>query len=116
MQSTRHDASLAALQASSGLPGQVLDVVVLTADAGLLATLREASGAEHAIWHAQSADAAVDLLVGGRCGILIADLGTLRGDAAGLLERLHAQFPELILLAPAAATRKARSPLCSAAV
>lgn len=61
--------------------------------------MREASSPEHAIWHAPSADAAVDYLVGGRCGILIADLGTLRGDAAGLLARLHAQFPELVLMA-----------------
>lgn len=98
MQSTRHDGNLAALHASS-LPGHVLDVVVLTSDGGLLATMREASSPEHAIWHAPSADAAVDYLVGGRCGILIADLGTLRGDAAGLLARLHAQFPELVLMA-----------------
>jgi TonB family protein len=99
VQRTRHDANLAALQASTGLPGHVVDVVIVTADPGLLATLREASGAEHAIWHAPSADTAVDLLVGGRCGILVGDLGTLRGDASALLERLNAQFPELILLA-----------------
>jgi TonB family protein len=99
VQSTRHDPSLAALQAGAGLPGHVLDVVVLTPDAGLLATLREAAGPEHAIWHAPSADSAVDLLVGGRCSILIGDLGALRGDAAALLDRLHAQFPELILMA-----------------
>jgi TonB family protein len=99
VQSTPHDANLAALQASTGLPGHVVDVVIVTGDAGLLATLREASGAELAIWHAPSADAAVDLLVGGRCGILIGDLGTLRSDASALLERLNAQFPELILLA-----------------
>ena len=99
MQSTRHDPSLAALQAGAGLPGHVLDVVVLTSDPGVLATLREAAGPEHAIWHAPSADNAVDLLVGGRCSILIADLGALRGDAAALLDRLHAQFPELILMA-----------------
>jgi TonB family protein len=99
VQSTRHDPNLAALHASTGLPGHVVDVVVLTADDGLLATLREASGPEHAIWHAPTADTAVDLLVGGRCGILIADLATLRGDAARLLERLHAQFPELVLIA-----------------
>jgi len=37
--------------------------------------------------------------VGGHCGILIADLQVLRTDAANLLERLQAQFPELILLA-----------------
>ncbi len=61
--------------------------------------MREASSPEHAIWHAPSADAAVDYLVGGRCGILVADLGTLRGDAAGLLARLHSQFPELVLMA-----------------
>jgi TonB family protein len=72
---------------------------VLTSDPGVLATLREAAGPEHAIWHAPSADNAVDLLVGGRCCILIADLGALRGDAAALLDRLHAQFPELILMA-----------------
>ena len=99
MQSTRHDPSLAALHAGAGLPGHVLDVVVLTSDPGVLATLREAAGPEHAIWHAPSADNAVDLLVGGRCSILIADLGALRGDAAALLDRLHAQFPELILMA-----------------
>jgi TonB family protein len=99
VQSTRHDPNLAALQAGAGLPGHVLDVVVLTSDPGVLATLREAAGPEHAIWHAPSADNAVDLLVGGRCSILIGDLGALRGDAAALLDRLHAQFPELILMA-----------------
>ena len=98
MQSTRHDANLAALQ-SSALPGHILDVIVLTSDGGLLATLRDASGPEHAIWHAPTADAAVDLLIGGRCGVLIADLGTLRSDAAALLSRLHSQFPELVLMA-----------------
>jgi TonB family protein len=99
VQSTRHDPNLAALQAGAGLPGHVLDVVVLSSDPGVLATLREAAGPEHAIWHAPSADNAVDLLVGGRCSILIADLGALRGDAFALLDRLHAQFPELILMA-----------------
>ena len=99
MHSTRHDPSLAALQAGAGLPGHVLDVVVLSSDPGVLATLREAAGPEHAIWQAPSADSAVDLLVGGRCSILIADLAALRGDSANLLDQLHSQFPELILMA-----------------
>lgn len=98
MHSTRHDSPLPSSSAGSA-PGQVLDVVVLTSDAGLLATLREAASAEHALWHAPSAEAAVDYLVGGRCGILVADLGTLRGDVASLLERLQTQFPELVLIA-----------------
>lgn len=93
------DSSLAALQAGATLAGRVLDVAVLTADAGLVATLREASGVEHAIWHAPAPDDAVDLLIGGRCAVLIADLGALRGDAAAFFDRLHAQFPELVLLA-----------------
>ncbi len=99
MQSIRHDPNLAALQASSGLAGHVIDVIVLTSDAGLLATLRDASASEHALWHAPSAEAAVDLLVGGRCNLLIADLDALHGDAATLLQRLCAQFPELVLMA-----------------
>jgi TonB family protein len=87
------------LQAGAGLPGHVLDVVVLSSDPSVLATLREAAGPEHAIWNAPSADNAVDLLVGGRCSILIADLSALRGDSANLLDQLHSQFPELILMA-----------------
>jgi TonB family protein len=96
---TRPDSSLTALRNTGARPGQVLDVVVLTADASLLGTLRETAGPEHALWHAPTADAAVDFLVGGRCSILIADLGTLRGDAASLLDRLQLQFPELLMMA-----------------
>jgi len=95
----RQDPAFAALQASDSLPGQAIDVVVLTTDVGLLTTLREASAAEHALWHAPSADAAVDCLVGGRCGILVADLDALRGDAVSFFQRLQAQFPELVLVA-----------------
>lgn len=98
MHSSSHDAKFGAV-ADSGLAPHVVDIVVLTTDGGLLATLREACGPQHAIWHAQTADACVDLLVGGRCGILIADLGTLRGDVASLLDRLHSQFPELVMIA-----------------
>lgn len=77
----------------------VVDVVVLSNDEKLLSTLREASSHHHALWHAASPDAAIELLVGGRCGILIADLALLRNDTLNLLERLQAQFPELIVLA-----------------
>ena len=99
MQGTRQDFVFTALQAGERLPGQILDIVLLTADTGLLATLREASTREHALWHAPSADAAVDHLVAGRCSILVVDLDALPEDAAVLLERLHAQFPELVMMA-----------------
>jgi TonB family protein len=77
----------------------IVDVILLTNDEKLLATLREASAPHHALWHAASADGAIELLLGGHCGILIADLALLHGDVLDLLERLQAQFPELIILA-----------------
>jgi len=98
MHSRRPDPSFIA-PAGASLAENPVDVVVLTTDAALLETLQEAVNPEHALWHARSADATVELLVGGHCGILIADLQVLRTDAARLLERLQAQFPELVLLA-----------------
>ncbi|HEY0938825.1 MAG TPA: TonB family protein [Steroidobacter sp.] len=99
MPSTRPEDFLSTVRTTAARPGQVLDVVVLSADANLLETLRSAAGSEHALWEAPSANAAVDHLVGGRCDVLIADLGTLGGDVSALIERLQAQFPELIFMA-----------------
>lgn len=99
MSSTASQDFLSTVRTTAARPGQVLDVVVLTADASLLETLRSAAGSEHALWEAPSANAAVDHLVGGRCDVLIADLGTLGGDVSSLIERLQAQFPELIFMA-----------------
>ena len=76
-----------------------VDVIVLTVDPALLATLREASESNHRISHAESAEAAVDLLVGGRCGLLIVDVAVVRGDVAELIDKLQAQFPEVLILA-----------------
>ena len=87
------------MRTTAARPGQVLDVVVLSSDVGLLEVLRDAAGSEHALWDAPSADSAVDHLVGGRCDVLIADLGSLRGDVVALIVRLQAQFPELIVMA-----------------
>ncbi len=94
-----HQDFLSTVRTTAARPGQVVDVVVLTSDASLLEALRSSAGSEHALWDAPSIDAAVDHLVGGRCDVLIADLGTLRGDVAALLDRLQAQFPELIFMA-----------------
>jgi TonB family protein len=109
--STRPGDFLSTVRTTAARPGQVVDVVVLTSDASLLETLRSSAGSEHALWEASSIETAVDYLVGGRCDVLIADLGTLRDDArakdrekshadvGALLERLQAQFPELIVMA-----------------
>jgi TonB family protein len=97
--STRPGDFLSTVRTTAARPGQLLDVVVLSSDAGLLEVLRDAAGSEHALWDAPSADSAVDHLVGGRCDVLIADLGSLRGDVAELIVRLQAQFPEVIVMA-----------------
>jgi TonB family protein len=97
--STRPDDFLNTVRTTAARPGQVIDVVVLSSDAGLLEALRSSAGSEHALWNVPSADAAIDYLVGGRCDVLILDLGSLHGDVAALLERLQAQFPELIFMA-----------------
>lgn len=99
MPSTRPEDFLSTVRTTAARPGQVLDVVVLTSDASLLETLRSAAGSEHAMWDAPSANAAVDYLVGGRCDVLIADLGTLGSDVSALVECLEVQFPELIFMA-----------------
>lgn len=99
MYSTKSEDFLATVRTTAARPGQVVDVVVLTTDASLLEALRSSAGSEHALWDVPSADAAVDYLVGGRCDVLIADLSSLRGNVSSLLERLQAQFPELIFMA-----------------
>jgi TonB family protein len=96
---TRPEDFLSTVRTTAARPGQVLDVVVLTSDATLLETLRSAAGSEHSLWDAPTADAAVDYLVGGRCDVLIADVGSLGEDVGALIERLAAQFPELIFMA-----------------
>jgi len=78
----------------------LIDVIVLTTDPALLATLREASGPSHQLLHAQSADAAVELLVNGHHGILILDVAVVgTRDVTNLVDKLQAQFPEILLLA-----------------
>ncbi|HEY6641675.1 TonB family protein [Povalibacter sp.] len=98
MQRRQRDATFGALSVAGTLSGDAVDLVVVSADEALIATL-QAAGASHTLWHAPSIEAAVDLLVGGHCGVLIADMELLRADAAASLERLQVQFPELVLLA-----------------
>jgi len=90
-------ASPDAQRAAATLPS--VDVVLLTNDLKLLATLREAASPHHQLSHADSLIAATEFLAGGHTGILLADLALLDSDPAGLLERLRVQFPDLIVLA-----------------
>ena len=99
MQRRQPDASSHALNAVGARSPETVDVVVLSVDDALLRTLQDTASATHEIWHAPTADAAVELLIGGHCAILIADLSVLQTDATALLEKLLVQFPEIVLLA-----------------
>jgi FixJ family two-component response regulator len=80
------------------VPGALLvDVVVLTADQELFQSARAAVGEQNPVWRARSADEAADLLITGRCGVLVIDTAAVstRGDT--LIEQIVEQFPDVIV-------------------
>jgi TonB family protein len=71
-------------------------VLLLSTDPALRAVLRTAIDESLTYRQVDSADEAVDLLMQGRCGVLIADLSLVRGE---LFASLREQFPDLALIA-----------------
>jgi FixJ family two-component response regulator len=98
------------------VPGAMLvDVVVLTADQELFQSAREAVGEQNPVWRARSADEAADLLITGRCGVLVIDMAAVstRGDT--LIEQIVEQFPDVIVcVAGTRADEPLLAPLISA--
>lgn len=99
MQRPRPEGKDSAARSRSDYATPHVDVIVLTVDPALLATLREASGPAHKLFHAESAEAAVDLLVGGHCGLFIVDVALVRRNVVELIDKLQTQFPEVLVLA-----------------
>jgi FixJ family two-component response regulator len=97
-------------------PGALLvDVVVLTADQELFQSARAAVGEQNPVWRARSADEAADLLITGRCGVLVIDMAAVstRGDT--LIEQIVEQFPDVIVcVAGTRADEPLLAPLISA--
>ncbi|MDH4166410.1 MAG: hypothetical protein OEV90_08360 [Gammaproteobacteria bacterium] len=80
------------------VPGAMLvDVVVLTADQELFQSAREAVGERNPVWRARSADEAADLLINGRCGVLLIDMASVSTGADTLVEQIVEQFPDVIV-------------------
>lgn len=99
MQRPRREGFDSAPRTRSRSDVDTVDVIVLTEDSALLATLQEAAGVGHEFHHAASIEASVELLLRGRCGILIIDAAIVGNELARLTEKLQAQFPEVVLLA-----------------
>jgi len=79
-------------------PGGPRPLIALTKDAALLATLKKVTEPAHQVWPAASE---LDLpagLMGHHAGVALIDSAAITTPIATLTQRLHAQFPELVLI------------------
>lgn len=74
-----------------------VDVVILTSDAELLAAARDAIGDHHRSSHARSAEEVADLLINGRCGVLLLDTASVSSRVDTLIEQIVDQFPDVVV-------------------
>jgi protein TonB len=79
-------------------PGLLVDVVVLTQDAPLFEAIRNAVGERCPAWRARSSEEAVEMLMLGRCGVLIVDMAAVSTQPASLIEQIHGQFPDVVVV------------------
>jgi len=75
----------------------LVDVVLLSADPHLFQALRDAVGERNPVWRARSAEEAANLLITGRCGVLVIDTATVSSRADTLIEQIVAQFPDVVV-------------------
>lgn len=80
------------------VPDAVLvDVVVLTEDHELFHSTKEAVGERNPVWRARTAEEAADLLITGRCGVLVVDTAAVSQQADTLIEQIVEQFPDVVV-------------------
>ena len=93
----------------------LVDVVVLTAGPELFQSAREAVGEQNPVWRARSAEEAADLLINGRCGVLVIDMAAVSTRADTLIEQIIEQFPDVVVcVAGSRADEPLLAPLISA--
>lgn len=92
-----HPQSLSEAGAASA-PALMVDVVVLTDNVGLFEATRHAVGERNPVWRARSAEESVDLLVSGRCGVLLVDMAAVTASPARLIEQIVDQFPDVVVV------------------
>jgi len=76
----------------------MVDVVVLSADVALFEAIRHAVGERNPVWRARSAEESVDLLLTGRCGVLLIDMSAVSAKPATLVEQIVDQFPDVVVV------------------
>lgn len=78
--------------------GVLVNVVVLTGDQPLYEAIRHSVGERNPVWRARSAEESVELLVTGRCGVLLIDMGAVSAEPATLIEQVVEQFPDVVVV------------------
>jgi len=76
----------------------MVDVVVLSGDLALYDAIRYSVGERNPVWRARSAAEAVDLLLTGRCGVLLVDLAAVSSQPSTLVEQIVDQFPDVVVV------------------
>ena len=76
----------------------MVDVVVLSGDVPLYEAIRLSVGERNPVWRARSAEEAVDLLMTGRCGVLLIDMAAVSTRPATLIEQVVDQFPDVVVV------------------
>ena len=83
--------------AASAYSGALVDVIVLSADLALFDAIRDAIGERNPVWRARSAEESVDLLITGRCGVLLVDLASVSTQPDTLIQQIVDQFPDVVV-------------------
>ncbi len=76
----------------------LVDVLVLSSDLLLFEATRAAIGERNPVWRARSAEEAVDLLLTGRCGVLLVDMAAMSTGPDTLIAQIVEQFPDVVVV------------------
>lgn len=79
-------------------PALMVDVVVLSGDLPLFQAIRDAVGERNPVWRARTAEESVDLLMTGRCGVLLIDMGAVSAQPGSLVQQITDQFPDVVVV------------------
>jgi protein TonB len=76
----------------------LVDVLVLSEDLLLFEAIRAAIGERNPVWRARSAEESVDLLITGRCGVLLVDMAAVTARPTTLITEIVEQFPDVVVV------------------
>ena len=72
---------------------------MLSDEPELYDSIRDAIDERSPVWRARTAEEAVDLLITGRCGVLLIDLASVAAQPDVLVHRILDQFPDVVVCA-----------------